>query len=395
MKKSLLFILCVLGIYSAAFSQNPPANCSELFISEYSQGQYNNRALEIYNPTNREIDLSTYSIGRNDNGTTSVPFTTFPTGAKILPYKTYVVICDKRDTTQYSTGNGQEYPIFDGFEKWDSCRDANGKVTIDSLTGKPDFCVQSAIIAGTTATPIRTTRYTDFLDLKCRATPSGGFVNAVYNTNKTFYFNGNDAMMLFKSATPDLTGFTNLVDMVGVYNDPGMVSGVSWKDNKGRNITLNTNMLRKREVKTGTGLVAFIRNDTLRYNDWIIFGNNKYSPAFQNLGSHTCDCDPAPPVSSRRTCNGTIIVASEEVIPARFHIFPNPSISGNVTLEADGKIESLQVIDLMGRVVENRKMPIESETVQLTLNVPTSGLYFVKITTTEKRIGVQKILIKN
>jgi Secretion system C-terminal sorting domain len=158
---------------------------------------------------------------------------------------------------------------------------------------------------------------------------------------------------------------------------------------------LNTNMVRKREVKTGTGLVAFSRGDTLRYNDWLIFGNNRFSPSFQNLGSHTCDCDPAPPVSARRTCNGTVIVAAEEVIPARFHIFPNPSISGNVTLEADGKIESLQVIDLMGRVVENRKMPIASESIQLTLNVPTSGLYFVKIITTEKRIGVQKILIKN
>jgi hypothetical protein len=394
MKKTLLFIVCALGVYTAAFSQNPPANCSELFISEYSQGQYNNRALEIYNPTNREIDLSLYRISRNSNGGSSIVTTPFPAGSKIGPYKTYVAICDKRDTTQYSTGAGQEYPIYDGYEKWDSCRDANGKVTIDSLTGKPDFCVQSVTI-GTNIVPIRGTKYNDFLDLKCRASVNGGFFDPIYTTTaNAYYFNGNDAMMLFKG-TPDLAGFTNLIDMVGIYNDPGMVSGVSWKDWKGRNVTLNTNILRKREVKTGTGLVAFSRGDTLRYNDYLIFAHNKYVPAFQNLGSHTCDCDPAPPVSSRRTCNGTIIVASEEVVPARFHIYPNPSVSGNVTLEADGKIESIQVIDLMGRVVENRNMPIVAETIQLTLNVPTSGLYFVKITTTEKRIGVQKLMIKN
>jgi hypothetical protein len=394
MKKSLLFIVCLLSIYSAAFAQNPPANCSELFISEYSQGQYNNRALEIYNPTNREIDLSLYRISRNSNGGSAIVTTPFPAGAKIGPYKTYVAICDKRDTTQYTTGAGQEYPIYDGYEKWDSCRDANGKVTIDSLTGKPDFCVQSTTI-GTNIVPIRGTKYNDFLDLKCRAGVNGGFFDPIYTTTaNAYYFNGNDAMMLFKG-TPDLAGFTNLIDMIGIYNDPGMVSGVSWKDWKGRNITLNTNILRKREVKTGTGLVAFSRGDTLRYNDYLIFGHNKYAPAFQNLGSHTCDCDPAPPVSSRRTCNGTIIVASEEVVPARFRIYPNPSVSGNVTLEADGKIESIQVIDLMGRVVENRKMPIQSETIQLTLNVSTDGLYFVRITTAEKRFGVQKLMIKN
>jgi Secretion system C-terminal sorting domain/Lamin Tail Domain len=394
MKKFLLLFICVISSFSAVFAQNPPANCSELFISEYTQGQYNNRALEIYNPTNREIDLSLYRISRNSNGGAAIVTTPFPAGSKIGPYKTYVAICDKRDTTQYATGAGQEYPIYDGYEKWDSCRDANGKVTIDSLTGKPDFCVQTTTIAASIV-PIRSNKYNDFLDLKCRAGVNGGFFDAIYTaTANAYYFNGNDAMMLFKG-TPDLAGFTNLVDMVGIYNDPGMVSGVSWKDWRGRNITLNTNMLRKREVKTGTGLVAFSRGDTLRYNDWLIFGHNKYAPAFQNLAAHTCDCDPAPPVSSRRTCNGTIIVGSAEIAPATFRIYPNPSQSGNVTLEADGDIENVQVIDLMGRVVENRKMPITAETIQLTLNVPTSGLYFVKITTTDKRVGVQKLMVRN
>ena len=72
--------------------------------------EYNNRALEIYNPTNREIDLSLYRICRNSNGGTALVTTPFPAGAKIGPYKTYVAICDKRDTTQYASGNGQEYP---------------------------------------------------------------------------------------------------------------------------------------------------------------------------------------------------------------------------------------------------------------------------------------------
>ena len=388
MKKYLLFIVCAFSIYTTAFSQNPPTNCSELFISEYGHGKYNNRALEIYNPTNAIVDLTQYQLGRNDNGGTTIWLTTFPAGAKIQPYKTYVVICDKRDTTQYKVG--LEYPIFDGYEKWDTLRKANGQPDVNT-DGSFKFAVAVDTLNGNL--PIRAKVYRDFLDLKCRAT---SFLNPVYAVNRTFYFSGNDGMMLFKGATPDVTGFTNLVDMVGVYNDPGMTTSTnSWKDWRGFSVSEDVTLVRKREIKAGTGLVAYARQDTFRYGNWLSFANNNAAPSFQNLGSHTCDCDPAPPVSARRLCNGTVIVAAEEVIPARFHIYPNPSVSGNVTLEADGKIENIQVIDLMGRVVENRSMPIAAETVQLSLNVLTSGLYFVKITTTEKRVGIQKLVVKN
>jgi hypothetical protein len=387
MKKYLLFFVCALGIYTTVFSQNPPANCSELFISEYSLGKYNNRALEIYNPTNAIVDLTQYQLGRNDNGGTTIWLTTFPAGAKIQPYKTYVVICDKRDTTQYKVG--LEYPIFDGYEKWDTLRKANGQPDVNT-DGSFKFAVAVDTLNGNL--PVRGKVYRDFLDLKCRAS---AFVNPVYAVNRTFYFSGNDGMLLFKGATPDITGFTNLVDMVGVYNDPGMTTSTnSWKDWRGFSVSEDVTLVRKREIKAGTGLVAYARQDTFRYGNWLSFANNNAAPSFQNLGSHTCDCDPAPPVSARRLCNGTVVVAAEEVIPARFHIYPNPSVSGNVTLEADGKIENIQVIDLMGRVIENRSIPIAAETVQLSLNVSISGLYFVKITTTEKRVGIQKLVIK-
>lgn len=43
-------------------------NCSELFISEYVEGTGNNKAIEIYNPTGSDIDLSNYRIVRYSNG---------------------------------------------------------------------------------------------------------------------------------------------------------------------------------------------------------------------------------------------------------------------------------------------------------------------------------------
>ncbi len=381
MKKLLLLFVALFLLRGLSFAQ-----CTDLFISEYSAGKYNNRAIEIYNPTNAAISLAGYRIARNDNGTTTWYWSTFPTGATIAPYKTYVVVTDKRDITQYSVA--LEYPVFDGYEKWDTCRDAAGLPMIDNVTGRAQFCVQVNVANGNL--PVRGTVYNDFLDLKCRAT---GFINAVYNDNRTLYFNGNDAMGLFKGE-PDVVNLSNLIDMVGIYNDPGMVSGKSWKDWLGRDLTLDKTIVRKREVKKGTGIVAYSRQDTFRYNDWLIFTNNNASPSFQNLGSHTCDCDPAPPVSARRLCNGTVVVGSEEVVKAEFKVYPNPSVSGNIAIEADEKIESIRVTDMIGRIVDSRKMDIQSENVQLTLQNVQSGIYFIQVTTTDNRVGVRKLVIQ-
>jgi plastocyanin len=48
------------------------APCADLFFSEYLEGSSNNKALEIYNPTNAPINLSTYSVKAYNNGGTTV-----------------------------------------------------------------------------------------------------------------------------------------------------------------------------------------------------------------------------------------------------------------------------------------------------------------------------------
>lgn len=46
----------------------PSGNCSDLYFSEYIDGSGNNKAVEIYNPTNAAIDLSDYRIYKSQNG---------------------------------------------------------------------------------------------------------------------------------------------------------------------------------------------------------------------------------------------------------------------------------------------------------------------------------------
>lgn len=46
-------------------------DCSELFFSEYVEGSSQNKAIEIYNPTNTSVDLSDYKVERFSNGATN------------------------------------------------------------------------------------------------------------------------------------------------------------------------------------------------------------------------------------------------------------------------------------------------------------------------------------
>lgn len=62
MKSILFFILTIFS--SSIFAQD----CSELFFSEYVEGSSNNKAVEIYNPTDAAINLSGYTVGRFSNG---------------------------------------------------------------------------------------------------------------------------------------------------------------------------------------------------------------------------------------------------------------------------------------------------------------------------------------
>lgn len=54
---------------------NSVSDCSELFISEYIEGSGDNKFIEIYNPTDSSIDLSTYDLVMYSNGSATISAT--------------------------------------------------------------------------------------------------------------------------------------------------------------------------------------------------------------------------------------------------------------------------------------------------------------------------------
>jgi len=194
MKKPLLFLAC------ASFAltvQAQTQDCSELFISEYVVGSGNNRALELYNPTDAPIDLAGYNVGRFRDGAGTPMLLNSETGlltGSIPAYGTYVIVVDKRNPN----GTGFEAPVD------------------DALLDVGDI-----------------------------------FVNPVYvQSNSPFYFNGDDAVPLIK-------GTSTLIDIVGrIGEDPG----TAWADENGTWWTVDKTLIRKSTVLKGDtdGLDAFL-----------------------------------------------------------------------------------------------------------------------------------------
>lgn len=207
--------------------------CNELFFSEYVEGWSNNKALEIYNPTDDAVDLSNYRLERYSNGNTSASEV-----QKIDLYGTLaaddviVVVIEKLDPD----GSGNEAPVWEELQY-----------------------------------------VTDL------------FLCPVYDDNNTMYFNGNDAMVLRKIDSDEV------VDVFGkIGEDPGNpFDGGGWNDvgpdytwsiNGETSWTANHTLIRKEAVDAGDinpidPFDVSIQWDSLAAN------------TFTNLGMHTSICN--------------------------------------------------------------------------------------------------------
>lgn len=67
------------------------APCTELYFSEYLEGSSNNKALEIYNPTNAAINLAAYSVKAYNNGGTAISNSLQLPNKMLAAYDVYVI----------------------------------------------------------------------------------------------------------------------------------------------------------------------------------------------------------------------------------------------------------------------------------------------------------------
>jgi len=303
MKKNLLllFILFISGITMAQ---------TELFFSEYVEGSGNNRALEIYNPSSADINLSGYSINRYSNGGTT-PYTVAITGT-VPSHGTWVAVSDKRN------------PAGTGYDT----------MVDPALQAKADT-----------------------------------FLCPNYGSNKTFYFNGNDAMTLEK---PNGT-YIDIIGEIGV--DPGdawtmdatagytsALGGKWW--------TKNHTLIRKPSV---TGGVTANPTPFIVGNEWDSLPKN----TFQYLGSHP---NPLGIQDVKKTNNA--------------FFYPNPSTNGWFMVKGTEVIKSVEIMNVIGQSIALMVNPEERGDMRIDTQELTKGIYMIQINFSDNTSIVKKIIIE-
>lgn len=328
--KKFLSVFLFLFVSAFLFAQE----CSDLFISEYVEGSGNNKAIELYNPTNEAINLSTYYLVRYSNGGTT-PYSV-QLGGTIQPKSAWVAVLDKRDPN----GTDLEAPVD------------------TALQMKADT-----------------------------------FLCPVYDVNRMMYFNGNDAVTLETASGQVIDIFAQVgPPMLADDNGWGILNDTTITYNSGGNPTQYTiqnyivgplfwlawskdhTLIRKTDVSEGIKINPdpyFIVN-----MQWDSLPEN----TFDSLGSHYCDC--------------TSFGFGENITQIKVDIYPNPVVNNEFSIIADEKIKMIELIDLTGRTIEIREFGSATFSSKFVTNQKLLGVFVVKVSFQNGTIYTKKLLFK-
>lgn len=352
MKKALLFF----GMMSSfAYAQD----CSKIFISEYVEGLSNNKALEIYNPTNAPIDLSEYFVARYSNGSgTATVKNSVQLSGTVPAHDVFVAVLDKRDPN----GIENEAPIW------------------DSLEVRGD-----------------------------------GFFSPIYANSEAFYWNGNDAVVLAKGNLSGLSAATvisaanvpgfQFIDLVGkigenpanetgsaVGNDGGWSTGFPYSTGIGVLLTKNHSLIRKPNVLKGVTANPPFFNSLAEYdsipaitylfdgNGDTIRGGSGNAIKFGNwfsLGEHDCNCNP---------------LSTGDNIQEEMTVYPNPSSDGVIHIKGASSVKEVLVYNSLGQSVNKYT---NSSNATMTMRIGhDKGVYIMRIVSVDGTVTSKRIVIK-
>ena len=331
--KKLLLLFVSIFISSILFSQE----CVTIFISEYVEGWSNNKAIELYNPTDESIDLSDYRLERFSNGSSSSAANQKLVLSGIMPpLSVYVIVIDQRDTS----GSGQTAPVW------------------DELQAKADI-----------------------------------FMCPVYDDNNVMYFNGNDALVLFNTESGGAGFIWDVFGVVG--QNPGDPSseGGGWNNvppeftvvaNGSEAWTTDHSLIRKPEVVAGLFSAPNVGEwdvsvqwdsipPVLRNDDGIVIGGN-----WASLGNHSCNC-------------GDVVDGISTVDFIKFDIYPNPA-DNELKINSEVPISDVDIYTINGKYIHSVSDLKQNEVI-LNIEDWEKGIYLVNLRF-ENNVVVTKKIIK-
>lgn len=314
------------------------AQCSELFISEYVEGSYNNKALELYNPTNAAIDLSAYRIVRWSNGQTDLGQLTneiLPLTGTIAAKDVFVIVINTQDV-------------------------GTDTVPFADLVAKAD--VQLCTSCDPNSSSLRTMCFNGDDALSLQKNNGGNWDNvdifALIGERPTNGNGGTSPTGAWTNLTPYATKPANIQSNVYFL--------YYW--------TQDQTMVRKSSVTSGQATnpgVAY----TGAWNpatQWDTLPEN----TFTQLGAHVCDCNT--------------IGVSENPQGFAATIYPNPAVNTlNVVLTEN--IKGIEVYNTAGQLVMVKTVAEPTMKTNFDITHLTAGLYLVRVETTKGHTAIKKI----
>ncbi len=386
----------LLSTIMAFFCLNLFAQCDELFISEYVEGYANNKALEIYNPTNAAVNLSGYSIARFSNGSTSAgtnKVIQLP-NVMLAAHDVFVVVIDKTDMSLWCST--LDKPVWDGTNVLDTLfSQETGEAIMDddgNICFGPQYNEEGCALFGDT--------YNERYDLQCKADV---FLCPVYDTNNAMYFNGNDAVALLSGT--DATDISSIIDVIGVIGeDPTeTIMQDGWIGEDGYTLTKDRTLVRDPEVTTGRNNpsdIIFGADGTFTGEGWASYAKN----SFQFLGIHKSVCDSTNE-GVAVDCEGNIVppflncagvpVSNKEITPvATFKMFPNPNVNGLLNIEAPDQIRNIEISNMLGQKVYSQQITNAITNTTADISNLNKGIFVVNIMFQNNQIATQKLVVE-
>jgi predicted extracellular nuclease len=184
------------------------------------------------------------------------------------------------------------------------------------------------------------------------------------------YMNGNDAIVLYKN--------TVIVDIFAKFGDASQNSNsIGWSDqfpydgSTGVVWTKDHTLIRKASVKKGVTVnpdpfIVTQQWDSLPKDTWT------------NLGQHTCDC---------------FLSVGENTLNS-VSVFPNPSANGVLYVNTNNTIATIEVVDLLGKVVVSEVKNDQSSAAVVMTDKLRKGAYLLRINFADKSSSQQSIIIE-
>jgi hypothetical protein len=358
--KNLILLMSVFFITFSVSAQ------TDLFFSEYCEGSGNNKGVEIYNPTDQPIDLSNYYVVRFSNGSS-----VFTEGGvtqlegTIQPYSTHVLVNGQITSTGTSPACS---PIMQALaDQLDHDYPAPTYMNGNDAIG---------LVKTPNGVPPTTTNITA-VDL-IGQTGLGSAISA-----ETGWSYVQDSTLTYNDANGDPVTGKVINYIVQAKATDGVTYGPFWMS-----WTSDHTLIRKPEITQGiTGVpgtfVVNVQWDTVPAKIDTATGFFVYKDIWDNLGSHACVADP--------NYNAAV---NEFSFGATLNIYPNPVVAEYFTISSDMILKSVQVFDVVGKEIFNESFVSNQKEADISLGQKYNGILMVKVTFSNDKSAVQKILVK-